>query len=1059
MKTLTAKAEVERKRTSRDVFWLFDLELPDGIRRFASRPLKLGDSIYEPGLMNIKTLSQEIPEGKSRGISRIVLELVNAPSSGAERLQYIDTLSGLEGRKGTISFFFMDGAGTSGVVDIILLGDFLINEVEFSPSIARLSLVDYLSYYSEKEFCRKADIIMLPGLTPETAAEFYLPVALGKIENHPLILLPSTSALDWNTGIIGELTPEAVFATLEDVSPLPERGRVQIGDEAMEYRFVDRVNGRIGSEGSPLIRPEAGYHADGATVRFLPEGGLYYLVADHSCKSVSQISSNGRLLNHDEFTILEQMLGEGEVCEVRLERYPCLVQNASGVSVLRMDGLRSPGSFQVKEGGTALFPERAIDSFPGVTSAILDESHPDLILQFNEDLSNGIRSYGNLVRCWIEVSCLSSPKPGNRSPLQLEVTKGVLNQTMDIHWPQNETLKAAIPRQDLLVSGILDSGVVSSLVFPENSLMVRFDEVFGEEDLGGGNYKWKDSHLAKDDNFNFYTENFTGPGISSNTQPLEFKICRRPMMDEASRPARALFHAVMDSHGTSPKNVKMEMRLADRFNGSGSFYVDGLKKEYIYEVPLQNINFEHLVDSATHFTIEVPDGSALRVYETWLEIGYSLNPPEIDPEKVLELQGMEGELSGIEISLPTPMMSYDMDITGLVKTNNCWGFFTGADDAPLIFISFSGGEESVHITNVSLVLEYRPRVKEIQTSNLAATVEGIHENGSVLQNPADLVRYILTDKNFLDFSESSIDEVSFERVKTFLSNRNQIYQECYSKKITVGGALDEIMRDCGIRLICEGGKFRLLPPLWNPCRIGESLETVEVIDEKLLLDAEPGLKKDAGSPMQRIELLTPLEAIRLERGDRISLSHERAMMDRAWGEIIGWEAKTLDQIGMELAPLETGIIFWERDESSLLRQISGGKGIVFYVNKIAVARLEACGDLFLMGELWEESLGEEVLSSMIEFEETGLKILFGAGQEEAFTSIFALDQNGCLLTRGEAVEGVLPFSPVPGDFAKSLSVGGEDYIILSADCRTPLLIGERSTGKIYLRGEIRENEK
>lgn len=1058
MKTLTIKAEEERKNTSKDVFWLLDLELPDGIKRFASRSLKLGDRIYEPGLMNIKTFSQKMPKGKSRGISDVVLELINSPLSGVERLQFVDNLIGLAGREGTVSILFQDDAEITGVDDIILLGDFRISKVEFSPSLARISLIDPLSLYSEKEFCRKADIIMLPGLTPETANEFYLPLALGKIENYPLILLPFVKALDWNTRIIGELTSEAVFAEIEDVSQLPERGKVQVGDEVMEYRFVDRIKGQIGSTQSPLIRPEAGYHADGTTVRFVPDEGIFYLVADHSCKSVTRVSSNGRLLDEGEYAIQSQTLDDREVCEVHLERYPCIVQNASGVSVLHMDGLGYPGCFNAMEGGTALFPERSVDGFPGVTSAILDGAHPDLILQFNEDLANGIRRYGNLVRCGIEVSCLSSPKSGNRAPLYLEVKKDVSNKSINIHWPEEGSLKAVFPKQDLLVSGILDPGGVSPFAFPENSLLVRFDEVFGEEDLGGGNYKWKDSHFAKDDHFGFHTQNFSGSEIGSNDLPLEFKIRRRPMMDEASKPTRAIFHAVMDSYGSPPKDVKLGMRLADRFNGSGLFYVDGQKKEYVYDVPVQDINFEHLIDSVTHFFIRVPDGSALRVYEAWLEIAYTLNPPEIDPEKVSELQGMEGELSGIEIALPTPMICQYMDITEMVKSKGGWDFFSGDENSPLIFISFSVGEETVHVANVSFILEYRSKVKEIQTSDLTATVEGIHDNCELLQNPADIVRYILTDKNFLDFSESNIDEVSFDKVKTYLSNNNN-HQGRYSKKITLGGVLDEIMEICKIRLLTEAGQFRLLTPLWNPCRLGESLETDDALDENLLLEPEPVITKDKDSSLRSVELLTPLEAIHMERGDRISLNHERAMMDRAWGEIFGWEAKSLDRIGLELDLSQTGTIFWEHDENSLLRQISGGKGIVFYINKLAVARLESSGDLFLLGELWEESLQEQVLSSMIEFEETGSRILFGAGEGEIFTSIFALDASGCLLTRGEVVEEYIPPSLISSDFAKSLSWEGEDYIILTADCKTPLLVGERSTGRIYIKGELRENEK
>lgn len=628
---------------------------------------------------------------------------------------------------------------------------------------------------------------------------------------------------------------------------------------------------------------------------------------------------------------------------------------------------------------------------------------------------------------------------------------------MRLPWPEQASSLASVPERPLSLPGLDgENAQTPGSLYPENILVVNLDEATGEENLGEGNFRWKDSHYAKDGHFGFYTASFSGPAILSNSTPLAFRLLRKPMLDAASTLTRVHFHVMMDSSGTPQKDVRLTMRLADRFNGFTLFRVDGQKREYVYEAPVLDVTFEHLVDHVTRFSIETPDGSALRVYEAWLEIVYRLQPPELEGKDLFQSY-REGILSSLQLSLPTPSMSFHMDITDMVSQKGGWKFFSGDADGPMVYLEMSGPDESVYITDVALVLEYRSRVGAILEDRLFATVEGVHEKGILLENPADVIRCILVDKNFLGFAADDIDRESFESLKQRMQEYSLLYQRRFHPEIETGKALEAVLEGSGMRLIHEGGRFRLLPAAWNPSSLGESLETDFTITENLLLDMESVIvERSNGSYLREMTIRMPLETIHLERGDRIRMSNPKLLLDRALCEVSGFDIPSLDQIRFHLDLALSGLVCWEHDEETLIRRLSGGSAMIFFINKIAVARLEKTGDLWLLGELWEEALAEKTIDTPIQYDEAEKRILFGAQAESGYSALFALDEQGNLLTRGEIVEGKIPSGLSADDFCKAVSYGGDEYFILSLDRNIPLLAAEKSSNSIYIQGEIRE---
>jgi hypothetical protein len=1058
MKTLSDMAERERVLPSKDVFYLFEMVFPEEVRRFSTRPLICGGQEYEPVILGVKSFSQDISPDGMLGRSEVVVELADG-AAVEDAISTTINLLGLEGCQCRLGVLFMDAEKTATLQDVIWLGEFMVNEVDYAPTFIRLYLLDPLTFYSGREMVRVLGRDALPGLSP---GEHFVPsVIFGKNEGCPVPLFPYSNAPQKKFSLVGELEPEAQSLRLDDVASLPPLGTLQVGVEVLGYRGTDRLLGTVGSEGSPLIRPQPGYHQDGAPVRFLPEEGLFFLVADHPCKGVSDVRANGRPVPEDEFSLVTATLKGRQACFLRLDRWPVYARNASGASLLRFDGLRTPDSWIVKDTSSSLHTDRAVDGFPGITAARLDSDHSMMSLCFRESLKGGAQCFGALTRAFIEVQYFASGSLQNRASVMLRVAKGGAEKELSLPLPERESSVAILPEERLSVSGAATGENAATTVFPQNSCIVPFDEVQGESVLGGGNYRWKDSANAKDGHFGSYTVNFAGPSVFSNAEPLILRLRRRPMLDSAATLAGIHFHAVMDSNGTSLKDVRLAIRLADRFNGAANFRVDGQKREYVYEVPLAGVTFEQLVDSVTDFRIEVPDGTALRIYESWLEILYRLKPPLTDSGAPPAPFEMEGLLSQRSIELPTQQVSHCLEITEMVMAGGGWEFFRGDESGPVIEMDFSGSEGSVHISDVALLLEYRPLVGEVMAERLTATVEGLCENGVLLRNPADVVHYILTGKEFMDFPSDRVDEDSFNSMREHLTSAGLVCDIYLSQRRTVRELLLGVLKEAGIRLVCESGKFRLLGKPFIPSELGESHEVSFSFSEPLLLEPEPvvHVEDEAVENGPRASLLLPLNCIHMERGDRVSVSCSSSNLDGATGEIIRCGMPEPDLVELQTLLTGWGSVCWRYDEGTFLWRLKFGRAMVFSICGKTVARLEKNGDLFLLGEGREHTLDEDHLPEPVQFDPVSRRLLFGAGTGSDYMLVFAIDADGNLLTRGEVVEKHLPVGLTSDAFYKSIHYGEEYYFVISLDLRTCLLSAARSTAAISLRGEIIEKTK
>lgn len=836
MQTLTTLAESERAADSKNVFWIAELVAPDGLRRFCSRPLALGAMRFEPRIIGVKSFVKEMDGNGRCGPARLILEISN---EGGESVQEIAERHGVENLTIRMGVLFMDEIGNAAAADIIWLGDFKTCAAEFLPSLTRLVLVDPLTYFGARPLLRIKDSEPLP-------------VILGRVERCPLRLISPTPQGLFERRLDGELTPEAITLRLNDASGLPPFGALQVGDEVLMYQEVDKASQTVGSMQSPLQRPNAGYHSNGAPVRFIPEGGLRFAAADHKCKSIENIRADNFPVD-DAAIVIEEYEGR-EVSAARLEQWTCLVRHASGASQIVFDGSRSMGAW-IAENEEELDAERAADEFFIATYAPLNENNSRLSLRFGENLSNGEKRFGILTRAFLETHYSASRPTASHAALKIGIKKGGVSQT-------------------------------SVLLFPER-----------------------------------------------------------------------------------------------------------------------------------YFSADEGDSGS-------------------------------------------PVIAQRMDITDMALGGGGWEFFCGGEDAPIAEIELSGEGSDARIADVALVLEYRPRVSETILDNMMADVEGLCADGSLIRNPADAVRHLLTNPDFLGLPAEAIDDASFQSLRAELEAKGFFYDARIIRPQSIARAIENILSAADFRLAHEGKGFRFLPAMGHPSALGEMRSAAFDISSALILNEEPPLRipsRDSSS-LGEIQVRLPLSAIHLERGDRIRLSHAPSRLDEAFGEIARWSLAEPDCIEIGISLATAGTALWQHDTETLLWRQAYQPALIFYIRGRAVARLERCGDLVLLGEAWEGALDEEPLENPIEYDAAHGVIYFGAGGDGDYSALFAIDADGNLLTRREIWEHQNPPTIEPADYIQCLPFEGEDVLNVSLDLLTIIMTARRESAALRLTGEIIETK-
>jgi hypothetical protein len=402
VRDLTPLAQIESARTGVDAAWILTVHWPGGDTvHYSHRAVNPAGGPVTPGLLSPGKLTASTPQGAgpsnilagSRLVASLALDSGDSTESGdsptvRERLDESD-VEGLEIEWGLL---LLDSAGEASLSDRVTLFWGIVEKARTSRLALEIECLDWIGVRGRKRFGTVLARRDLPE--PGVAIEGrMLPWIFGAIDE--------TELLEWRAGIElaldRDVSPDDATIALESVESLPDRGTVQIGDERLEYDAIDRENRTLGTAGVPLARSEPAYHPAGSAARSVPSSGFFeWLVAGHTCRSVSDARADGLSIEPGDYAVAtEEWRGE-TIQKIVLAKWPFQVEYQTSPTTIRFNGAALAGVWSIGEDSTAQDPDLAIDDSSAVTSATLHASAKILSLSWNGLLANGEKRYGLL---------------------------------------------------------------------------------------------------------------------------------------------------------------------------------------------------------------------------------------------------------------------------------------------------------------------------------------------------------------------------------------------------------------------------------------------------------------------------------------------------------------------------------------------------------------------------------------------------------------------------------------------------------------------------------------
>ncbi len=367
----------------------------------------------------------------------------------------------------------------------------------------------------------------------------------------------------------------------------------------------------------------------------------------------------------------------------------------------------------------------------------------------------------------------------------------------------------------------------------------------------------------------------------------------------------------------------------------------------------------------------------------------------------------------------------------------------------------------------------------VQSSELRADVQGFMQNGALLENPAEVLRMLLTHEQFGAMDEALLQSSSFETWGAALQSHDYGAALVLDRSEVLEDIVQFLLRECGAMIVVAGGSIRVVNLL------NDSIATASLVDEAMLewraiQGAMPANARVQGielagmqatiaapaplriehrtlraiqpvpEPVQQLaqdllaachvqsqtqDIECPLGGIAYEPGDTLLIGEEEV-------RIAAVEQSVFHRLTLHVARPAQRFIVWS-DPMARLELATDFSQLLFIIEDQIVARLMRNGDLRLTGNVVSNALAECPIDQPIVFHVDEDAILFGAGTEGEWHALLGVRRNGDLLARGA--------------FAQNASIQGtmqcwheydDNSVRLSTGLSIPLLSHDRLAGSI-----------
>ncbi|HNY27852.1 MAG TPA: phage tail protein [Candidatus Sumerlaeota bacterium] len=238
---------------------------------------------------------------------------------------------------------------------------------------------------------------------------------------------------------------------------------------------------------------------------------------------------------------------------------------------------------------------------------------------------------------------------------------------------------------------------------------------------------------------------------------------------------------------------------------------------------------------------------------------------------------LPGHTHGLELAVSSPQtinlrygpVLLDLDLTEAASPSEGWTWLDGAGATPIyaeVCLETGGDPVEFSLWDLALEITCRPRRRVVMASTLTAAVAGFHEEGILLDNPADLVRFFLCDSRGLGLASDRLDLVSFSAAGAQLAALGYRFSNRLEAPQAIGALLSRLLYESRSSLTAWGGKLTL-----SLEETGETLPAAEPVLDVHALLARQDLRLDRVSERQ------VLKAVQIHYGcDFASTPHSSA---------------------------------------------------------------------------------------------------------------------------------------------------------------------------------------
>ncbi|MFP4580806.1 MAG: hypothetical protein ACLFQ6_08760 [Candidatus Sumerlaeia bacterium] len=212
---------------------------------------------------------------------------------------------------------------------------------------------------------------------------------------------------------------------------------------------------------------------------------------------------------------------------------------------------------------------------------------------------------------------------------------------------------------------------------------------------------------------------------------------------------------------------------------------------------------------------------------------------------------------------PGVVETYALDLSELVEAEG-WNLFEDGLDACVASLEFEtlGDSATVEIFDLVLEIDYYARSRARMVDALTIEAEGLAENDVLLENPVEILRFLLTDAHAFGIDSDKIDDASLNDAAQILDAKGYCFSSRLASPVALGSLLDRLLFESRLRLLMDGETVRV--------QVDEGMDewTVAAME----LDADMLLNGDA-LELVREDEASLLKAVRLHYGRDFSGNH------------------------------------------------------------------------------------------------------------------------------------------------------------------------------------------